>query len=364
VYAGAVLNFYISGFKHQYLALAKNQCISSEEPGVYTTTLMLRKDGELVNYVYDAQNDVTYMAFASNSSGRGIEYALFYLDAHSIFNSVMLELLDPYYKTIQTIKPTPTKYTNQVMKGTIELGNIMHLASVAIQGLATYDNSSSQQYQYSFTPKPVKSVEIFFDGHTLETRDAHYQLTILDSKNHSTSPMVYSCNLPLADSDCFGKVKRLTPSHYVVYLEESNNIEIAKFSHIDSTKRAIYSNGDNGIYFSWDDSEGYSIDLNTHYPKAFRSIFSWVPFTNKYSSALHLLSWEDHPSLPSESYQNSCDMNSMVFESGILNGVCNYTDNFGKTHKIISTLNYDQLCKDDPLQNDMVVNINGYLSCH
>lgn len=122
IYASNQFILYTTGFSHEFFSLSKGQCINGDYPGIYKTTLVLKQDGNLVNYVYDIQNDITYIAFASDSAGLDVSSASFYFDSNVGFNSVMLELLSSDYSVIKHIVPTPTKASNKTLGGSLALG--------------------------------------------------------------------------------------------------------------------------------------------------------------------------------------------------------------------------------------------------
>ena len=200
---------------------------------------------------------------------------------------------------------------------------------------------------------------MYFDKHTLETRDSQYAINILDSQSGTTG--IYSCQFPFIGGDCDGKVKYVESNHYLVYLEDTEQVEIAKTLNSDQSRRAIYFDGLANIFFSWNDSGIYTISLYSSYPQSNQVTYSWIP-SQKYYSTLHLLSWDDNPSLPDGDYQATCNMDSMTFVSGILSGSCSYINVTGK-HWANSSLNYDQQCKSDPTENDTVANKDGVLTC-
>ena len=116
--------YYTNGLSNQFFSLAKGESLQGEEPGVYKSTLILKQDGNLVNYIYDAQGDITYIAFASDTSNYGITSASFYLDSSAAFNNVMIELLDTNLSVVKSIAPLQTKYINKQLSGSLVLSNI------------------------------------------------------------------------------------------------------------------------------------------------------------------------------------------------------------------------------------------------
>lgn len=359
IYASNQFILYTTGFSHEFFSLSKGQCINGDYPGIYKTTLVLKQDGNLVNYVYDIQNDITYIAFASDSAGLDVSSASFYFDSNVGFNSVMLELLSSDYSVIKHIVPTPTKASNKTLGGSLALGGMTLGVNSTVQGLTAYDKSNDKLHEYGYNVHPVNYVDVFFDKHTLATRDAQYIINILDSQNVTTPHMV-SCTLPFESGDCYGKVKYVEPNHYLVYLEDSVKVEIAKVLKQDQSKRGIYFSGKTNIYFGWNDN--YAILLSSLYPQTSQKTYSWTPYPSSYSSALHLFSWDDTPSIPDGSYKETCDLDSMIFKDGILSGECSYIDDLG-IHWLNSSLDYDQMCKSDPSENDQVSNKRGILSC-